>query len=300
MDDESPETQQMMNPVDANGAEEEEGGEEKQYAGGLVTCPPPTSTKFGQPLCCCKWFIPAFCFMISAFISMWFLHVAAFYYIFEMERHELIYTVNDKALAAWNAEYANPDGSSFLSSGIFPTDISYGSLEDPVHAALGFTKIDMKLLDKISAALPAAWFVLTLFTDDLQAWTKCITCTCLLAVGKGIFGLITIVPDSSGWQNCKERETQEGIARMKSEIGSPKDGFWSILWGTLKFETGIMVGKLKGEKGVRFCADMMYSGHTYFTTMYALGLVELTRMHTRHFPFATRMAIIGLDRKSVV
>ena len=36
MDGDSPETQQMMNPVDANGAEEEEGGEEKQYAGGLV------------------------------------------------------------------------------------------------------------------------------------------------------------------------------------------------------------------------------------------------------------------------
>merc|ERR550537_2133371 len=77
--------------------------------------PPGTVEQFGQPLCACKWCLPAFCFMVCAYICMWFLHIGAFYYIHEMERMEAIYVVNQTALAEWNGKFLDVDGSSFLS-----------------------------------------------------------------------------------------------------------------------------------------------------------------------------------------
>jgi hypothetical protein len=221
---------------------------------------------------------------------MWFLHVAAFYYILEMERMEAVYTVNETALTEWNAAH----GPDVLSPGVHPMDISYGSLNDPIEADWGFQAVDMGTLDKVSALLPVTWFFATIITDDLQLWTKAITANCLLAVGKGVFGILTIVPDSSGWQNCKKREKPEGLARIKGEFADPKEGFGAVFWSGLNFELVIVGGKLVGKKGVRFCADMMYSGHTYFTTLYALGLVELTRMHTRHMSNAVQMGALAV------
>jgi len=276
MAEEAPEAQQLMSPVD-----DENGDVSDEDKDALIKCPPETAKRFGNGLCFAKWCIPAFFFCVSAFISMWFLHIGTFYYVLQMERKEAIFSVNATALEQWNAANAELDGSSYLSPGVFKDDISYGSLQDPIEAALGFKEVDMAVLDKVSAFLPMTWFVVTILTDDLQHWTKVLTANCILAVGKGVFGFLTVVPDSSGWQNCKKRETEEGVARMKAEISSPKDGFWGVFWSTLNFELGIFWGKFTGEKGVRFCADMMYSGHTYFTCLYALGLVELVRMHTR-------------------
>jgi len=226
---------------------------------------------------------------------MWFLHIGAFYYIHEMERMEAIYVVNQTALAEWNGKFLDVDGSSFLSPGVYAQTLSYGSLQDPAEAALGFRDIDMGILDKVSAALPITWFFVVIGTDDLQHWTKMITVNCLLAIGKGMLGFMTVIPDSIGWQQCKERETDEGITKMKNEISNPRDGFWGVFWSTFVFEAGLMWQRLGGGKGVRFCADMMYSGHTYFTTLYALGLLELTRMHTRRFGnnSKTRLVIVS-------
>merc|ERR1712217_766189 len=54
------------------------------------------------------------------------------------------------------------------------------------------------------------------------------------------------------------------------------DGFVKTFMALLSME---MFGPHQDRlgSGMRFCADMMYSGHTYFTCLYGLGLVELVR-----------------------
>merc|ERR1719491_2049130 len=124
----------------------------------------------------------------------------------------------------------------FLSPGVYPQNVSFGSLDDPIESALGWTKVNMKVLDMVSALLPMSWFVMTILTDDLVLWTKCILVNCILLLGKGLFGWITVVPDSGGWANCKERLGTAGLASMRAEIGSPADDFSSVFWNTLAFE----------------------------------------------------------------
>jgi hypothetical protein len=105
-------------------------------------------------------------------------------------------------------------------------------------------------------------------------WTKCIIINSFLALLKGLFGWVSIVPDSKGWPECKERLSTEGIAYFKQEVGDPTS-FSNVFWSTLGFEIN---STLEGKR-LRFCADMMYSGHTYFVTLYALALIELLRKH---------------------
>jgi hypothetical protein len=229
-----------------------------------------------------KWFLPAACMGLSMFVMFWWLHVATTYYIYMEERNTHLHFENahfdmDHLVNVNNSQYAYP----FLSPGLYPTNVSYGSLEDPLEGELGWTSVDMGMLDTISAGLPALWFVSTLLTDDLQHWTKMLICNSFLAVLKGFFGWATIVPDSIGWGSCKKRLGAENLEKMKRDIANPGEGFFSVFWSVLVFEVKNVFGVLTGKPMIRFCADMMFSGHTYFTTLYALGLVELTRRHTK-------------------
>jgi len=221
-------------------------------------------------LCGVKWLVPGFMFCVSAFASMWWLHVGTFYYIHEMERAEHVYIINKTAAALYD--------KPFLSPGLSPRNVSYGSLNDPLEAKLGWQQIDMSTLDKISALLPVAWFILTILTDDMVLWTRMILCNCFLLIGKGLFGMMTIVPDSIGWASCKARLTPEGIQQLKDVIADPSEGFFPVLWSTMRFEINSHL-PWTGVKSTRFCADMMYSGHTFFTCLYALALIELCRQH---------------------
>jgi hypothetical protein len=212
---------------------------------------------------------------------MWFLHVATTYYVYLEVRGEHLYTVNQTALHEFDLNGHGLNGH-FLSPGIFPNQTSYGSLQDTLEAAIGWKEINMKSLDKISATLPAIWFIGVLLTDDLQHWTKLIICNCFLAVLKGLFAFITIVPDSIGWGSCNNRLGPEGMQKIQSDIAHPSQGFFAVFFSTFVFEVKNVLGTFKGEKTTRFCADMLFSGHTYFTTLYALGLVELARQHVQH------------------
>jgi len=251
------------------------------------------SAGFGTGLFVVKWCLPAFCFCVASFTCMWFLHIGTFYYVHEMEFKEAVYTANITAMDEF------PEHAKYLSAGKIPTATSYGSLHDPLEAELGWQAVNMKSLDMISAVLPVTWFFATILTDDLQHWTKMLICNVFLAVGKGLFGFLTVVPDSIGWNDCKARLTPEGIVRLKEGVGKPERGFTSVFWSTFSFEVSLRWGEIFGGKGLRFCADMLYSGHTFFTTLYALGLVELTkthlsrRVHQQTMTALTRNIIVG-------
>lgn len=236
-------------------------------------------------LCFCKWGMPAFILGLCSFTSVWWLRAGTFYYMHTMERMENVYILNTSAVAIY--------GKPYLSAGLRPTDVSYGSLQDPVEGKLGWSNIPMALVDYSAAALPAMWFVLTILTDDLMMWTKCTSCAAYLFVLKGALGFMTIVPDSIGWDACKKRLKATGVARMKNEIVDPEKGVLSVLLSSLQFE-------LRHPGQTRFCADMMFSGHTFTTTLFALSMIELLRKHTRTFRRAVRESIIAFTYVFVI
>lgn len=239
-----------------------------------------------------KWAGPAALWVFSMFICMWLLHIATYMYVRSMDRFEATYEVK------WQPGDAKPAGMTdaklkwlnatdhLLSPGIdHHSEVSYGSLEDPLEGYLGWTSINLKTLDMISAAIPGTWWVFTLYTRDLQMWTKAIVANSLLAIWKGLFGAMTIVPDSIGWESCKARLGDVNLKYMRDAVPKPEEkGYLAMAWALFKNEIwGHGVGYRPGA-GMRFCADMMYSGHTYFTTLYALALFEMVRSHVEKGP----------------
>mmetsp|Transcript_19756 Transcript_19756/g.35118 ORF Transcript_19756/g.35118 Transcript_19756/m.35118 type:complete len:496 (-) Transcript_19756:67-1554(-) len=213
-----------------------------------------------------KWALPAFLFMFSTFICMWQLHIATYYYITEMDRNEAAYILNP--------DYKD---KGVLSSGLKPTDISYGSLEDPLEASLGWKAVNITVLDAVAAFFPFAWGIFVLWKQDLQCWTKILLCNSLLALGKGTFGSVTVVPDSIGWSQCKARLGPDALHFFRHEVPSPAEhGVMSTFMTLLSAETFGPDHNRLGS-GMRYCGDMIYSGHTYFTCLYILGFLELLR-----------------------
>lgn len=216
------------------------------------------------------WFGPAFMNGLCLFTSMWLLHCATYFYVLQMTQTGKNIEVKSSA-----SNMEGPHGG--LSPGVHPPDTSYGSLEDPLEGWLGHISVNIHILDYVSATLPMLWFLLCVYLRDLQMWTKVLTCNAFLALAKGALGVMTVVPDSSGWQVCKDRLGPANLAFFEHNVPDPFEQgymatFASILWMQL---TGIHHSSL--GTSMRYCSDMMFSGHTYFTCLYALGLIELVR-----------------------
>merc|ERR1719329_1535897 len=90
------------------------------------------------------------------------------------------------------------------------------------------------------------------------------------------------MPDSIGWTECKARLTPLGVSYMQHDHS---------MLDLLKAEaTGV------DGHHLRWCSDMAISGHTYFTTIYALGLYEMARKVTRNpYAFTPRLKTEGLS-----
>lgn len=88
--------------------------------------------------------------------------------------------------------------------------------------------------------------------------------------------MATVEPDSSGWVNCQHRlGGAEVIADFKKLLPNPfVDGYAWFLFKVAQFEMfGFHMNHI--TSGVRYCSDMMLSGHTFVTCLYALGNCEL-------------------------
>merc|ERR1739848_375103 len=149
-------------------------------------------------------------------------------------------------------------------------ELNFSSMKDPVLNSLGEREIiPMGVLDKVAIAFPALFCVLCLVTKRVEVWTKVMVCTALLAMVKGIIGAMTTVPDSSGWETCRDAHLgKDGYQWMRQEH-SFLEVFTVDTWWFLT----------KGHP-LRYCSDMMYSGHTFFVTLYALGLYEVALIWT--------------------
>lgn len=229
-----------------------------------------------------RWVAPVALNGFCLFVCSWLLHVTTYNYINQMQQ--------------WNDHYElvpkppRPGNDLGFSFGWNKTDISFGSLNDPVEAWLGYADYSVSTIDKVALFFPFCFLVLDILVDNLRTWTKVLLCNALLALVKGFLGVVTTIPDSAGWAACKARIGAEGLAWMEQERT-----IWELLWAEI-------VG-IDGGNHLRWCADMMYSGHTYLTTLYALGLYEVVRIVTREWDARNRrtavifVAVLGISEQ---
>uniref|UniRef100_A0A7S1M374 Sphingomyelin synthase-like domain-containing protein n=1 Tax=Alexandrium catenella TaxID=2925 RepID=A0A7S1M374_ALECA len=163
-----------------------------------------------------------------------------------------------------------------------PADNKYAVLADPVEDHLKQIKINIHILDLVAASFPALFVLLTalcasmrvgnervtraMHMNMLQLWTKVMVCIAFLFIIKGVVGAVTTVPDSSGWTVCKERLGPAGVKYMKQTHPFSDMLKLDLYWNQ------------QYHRPLRYCSDMMYSGHTFTVTLFALGLYELVRI----------------------
>eukprot|EP00929_Paragymnodinium_shiwhaense_P013338 TRINITY_DN1211_c1_g1_i2.p1 TRINITY_DN1211_c1_g1~~TRINITY_DN1211_c1_g1_i2.p1 ORF type:complete len:1355 (-),score=374.47 TRINITY_DN1211_c1_g1_i2:103-4167(-) len=157
------------------------------------------------------------------------------------------------------------------------SSVASGALQDAFSEMMGKHDIPMSLLDTFSAVIPLLFLTSSMFFGDLRAWTKCCLVASVLAVLKGFLAWATVVPDSIGWHGCQARLGPAGLAFFRSSQGL---NFQAELFGSV---IDVVVMEIFGVRWrgrqwhPRFCADMMFSGHTYVCCVFAVGLYDLCR-----------------------
>lgn len=214
-----------------------------------------------------KWFVPGFLNACCIFISMWLLHIATYRYVHHM-------TAMERTIKQTNMTGANGLLERFLQD--------YGALDDPLAKFFPQHDVSLDMLDKIAAIFPCIFMLGVFLFDDLRLYTKIMFCNGFLALVKGTTDSMTVLPDSAGWKACKARLGPEGVAFF-SGTHSPLDLVYAEAFGV-------------NGKHMRWCSDMLVSGHTYFTCLYALGLYELIRkvVQDKRFNFDEK------NRKTVI
>lgn len=207
-----------------------------------------------------KWGIPAFTFAFAFFFQSCCLHIATHFYVQWMYR------------LRHNLEHRNGVETT-ISGEKLSTDIEEGALHDQIANWVGYQDIPMEYLDAISASVPMIWLVLVVHRRDLHTWSKCCFCGAILAVCKGLLGVMTVVPDSTGWSHCKDRLGEHGIEFFKDPNNMNSQHMMDFVRDLFNLELAVLhKGSVKTP--VRFCADMVYSGHTYMVTLFSLGFYD--------------------------
>jgi len=145
----------------------------------------------------------------------------------------------------------------------------YAVLPDPLADALGPQEVvHLAILDLIAGLFPFAFVILSCCKRKytLQVWTKTMICAFFLFSLKGMIGAMTTVPDSSGWEVCKARLKPEGIKWFSEHETFRTIMFVDFEWLSLYHHP------------LRYCSDMMFSGHTFVVTLFALGCYEVLRI----------------------
>mmetsp|Transcript_112414 Transcript_112414/g.157613 ORF Transcript_112414/g.157613 Transcript_112414/m.157613 type:complete len:376 (+) Transcript_112414:88-1215(+) len=176
---------------------------------------------------------------------------------------------------------------------------------DVGHMALGNQKVNMTVLDAISGMAFLLVFVGTLLLRDLRLWVRLFFSNAILFVLKGVFDWMTVFPDSIGWKECDKRLSVNGtnpnVLPFMKKLGQ-LDGM-DYLGKLMELEIhGVEFKNLTSGKAVttwpvRYCADMLLSGHTFVLVLYMLAFADLMRRITimmSPVPRAVCRILIGL------
>merc|ERR1719460_1407437 len=91
-------------------------------------------------------------------------------------------------------------------------------------------------------------------------------CAGLLFGIKGSMDAMTTLPDSSGWKVCDGRLNDEGMQWLSEEHALWEFFILDYWWFW------------RHHSLLRYCSDMMFSGHTFVVTLFALGCYEQLRI----------------------
>merc|ERR1711972_843254 len=116
---------------------------------------------------------------------------------------------------------------------------------------------------------------------SIRIWTQTFTVASIMAVFKGIADAVTIMPDSIGWEACKDRLQDEGLRQMEN-----MDFSRNVALGLVQALWNEVVG-IRGKR-VRYCSDMMVSGHTYFAVLFSIAAYKQVAHSARVFSEFTR------------
>jgi len=192
------------------------------------------------------------------------LHIGTHYYLVWMQKIDAMMESTDQVSPTTDSE-------------VLSSKLGEGALHDVLADALGYTEINLRYLDFLCFLIPTAWLIGTVYTRNLGLWVKCMLCACFLALGKGILCWATVIPDSIGWSNCKHRLGRDGVELYLNGFHFQDDPITSLLKMFRVDVFGSWEEKSQRYMHYRFCADMMYSGHTFVTALFSLGLYELIR-----------------------
>lgn len=197
-----------------------------------------------------KWFGPVVFAMFGFYCQSACLHYATYTYV-----HRELQMNHSMPSKDWNANHS-----------------TYETLRDPLEDMLQYQIIQLGWLDFVATLFPMTFVglgVVEMFRGEvlaLQSWTKVFTCAGFLFIIKGALGAMTLVPDSSGWQICMGRLKPEGLAWMEEEHTFAEMFSLDFLWIS------------RYHQPLRYCADMMYSGHTFVVTLFGLGCYEVAQI----------------------
>lgn len=176
---------------------------------------------------------------------------------------------------------------------------------DVGHLALGHQEVDMDVLDAIAGMAFLLVFAGTLLLRDLRLWVRLFFSNAILFVLKGVFDWLTVFPDSIGWKECETRLSKNGtnpnVLPFMKKLGQ-LDGM-DYLGKLMELEIhGVEFKNLTSGKDVttwpvRYCADMLLSGHTFVLVLYMLAFADLMRRITimmSPVPRAVCRILIGL------
>lgn len=231
-------------------------GVDVDYAEPIFRFPQKSRLYYGYQWWLLKWALPLFLAASGFLMQNFQLHIGTYYYVHEMM--QLNFTVNLNETSHMVANRIP------LTIGQVSNHVFSGSLHDTGSRWLGpYKAVDIHVLDFVAVLIPLVFVLVTVGTDDLFVWTRVMIVFFVLAVGKGFLSWITVVPDSSGWQGCRDRLAHNAH---------------TVDWYASKHS---LLDLLLMDPRERVCADMMWSGHTYFVTLFGLGLHESTRISLR-------------------
>jgi len=165
-------------------------------------------------------------------------------------------------------------------------------LQDTMKESVQGWGIEIHSFDQVMVLFPLTLFFLTVLTQDLHIWTKVLLSHSLFAFAKGILAVLTVMPDSSGWDGCKNKLQYEGIHYFTDEVRQDH-----VIEDILRMQ---FVGRNGDRLGsdVDYCTGSLFSAQTIlfnFSCVYALALFELVRRQTMLRRVEFREAIlIGL------
>lgn len=231
-----------------------------------------------------KWVMPAFVFCLAFLVQSLGLYVGTFRYVQWMQRLDRQF----KPGAGNSTGMRRPTAA-----------IDHFKLQDNMAFELGEQESSKPFLNFIAVCVQLLWLVVAIQFKNLRLWTRTLFVGSILALLKGLIALSTVVPDSAGWGECRDRLEGSVLLDHFATSGS-EAGVLDWLMSVLLVLRLWLVGMLSGMRGHGHlvCADELPSGSTCLLVLFSLGLYDVarekgTRKLKPHFRIISR-AIVAL------